>query len=235
MFNSYLYTKQQQKAKEKSFNMEKSVRQLEVQSQVRDKLLKKYKIRLAKKVVDLIENPVPINNRDRSPSPKYFGDSIMRQRPRDTKSRIHDAISHNTLLDLSPLIITNPDFRPRQKEKEIQLSMKFTPKDRFERLVDKYFSDNSFISTWEVSSQSTSPIRSKTKKLYYKTIETTALNVSPETCSKENSKALLRKISEESLKTITDENLGILAQEAMEKCRLRLKKDTRIVSVNRKV
>lgn len=233
MFNSYFHTKQAKKEKEKLNEIEKSARILEVQTQFRDKLLKKYKVRVAQKVVDLITHPVPIHNRDRSPTPKFLGDSVMRLRPRDTKARITDAMFHNTILDSAPLTITNPDFRPRHKEKEIQLHMKFTPRDRYERLVDKYFSDNQVIYTWELSPNSPSPIRSKTRKLYYKTLEEIALNASPEACSKDNSKVLLRKISEESLKTITNENLGILAQNAMEKCRLKPSKDSRHASINR--
>lgn len=72
------------------------------------------------------------------------------------------------------------------------------------------------------------------KKLYYKSIESIALNASPESCSKDNSRVLLRQISEESFFDAFNskdlETLGIVAQNALEKCKLRPSKDIRYTS-----
>lgn len=235
MFNSYQHSKYQKTENEKRIRLEKSAHMLEIREKVREKLLRKYKVRLAKKLVDIVNEPVPVHSFQRSVSPQFLGESMMRLKPRDSRARVNDALQQNTIYDHEPLHIQNPDFRPRHKEKEIHGQMKFTPKDRFERLLDKYFSDNPVIYTWEADGNTTSPIRSKTKKLYYKTLESVALKASPESSSKVNSKAFLQKIDESSCEEVLNDNekLGILAQNALEKCRLRPSKDSRHVSVNR--
>lgn len=235
MFNSYQHSKYQKTENEKKIRLEKSARLLEIQQKVRENLLKKYKIRLVKKLVDIVNDPVPVQSFQRSVSPQFLGESMMRLKPRDSRARVTDALQQNTIYDHEPLHIQNPDFRPRHKEKEIHAQMKFTPKDRFERLLDKYFTDNPVIYTWEADGNTVSPIRSKTKKLYYKTLESVALNVSPESSSKANSKAILSKINESQCEDVFNDNekLGILAQNALEKCRLRPSKEFRHVSVIR--
>lgn len=235
MYNSYLHSKYQKSENEKRIRLEKSAHLLDIQSKVREKLLKKYKIRIAQKLLDINNDPVPIHSYDRSVSPKFLGESNFRLKPKDTRARINDALQQNIIYDCEPLNVQSPDFRPRHKEKEIQGQMKFTPKDRFERLLDKYFSDNSLIYTWEADGNSMTPIKNKTKKLYYKTLESVALNVSPESCSKASSKAFLQKVSSNSFGDVINdsEKLGILAQNALEKCKLRPSKGFRYVSANR--
>ncbi|OMJ74041.1 hypothetical protein SteCoe_27127 [Stentor coeruleus] len=236
MYNSYLHNSKQKKSKALINEIEKSSRTLQVQQKMREKLLKKYKVRIIKRVFDLATNPVPIYNREQVQYSKYLGESRMRLKPRDSKARIHDAFSKNTIFDLQPIFSPTNDFRTRNKEKEIQAHMKFTPKDRFERLVDKWLSDKEIIYSWEVDrkSLSKSPIRNKIKKVYYKTVESAALNVSPEFYSKDTSLAHLHNISEESnwedLNVDTDEKIGILAQSALEKCKLRPSKPIRYKS-----
>jgi hypothetical protein len=109
--------------------------------------------------------------------------------------------------------------------------MKFTPKDRYERLAEKWAADKELISSWEVDTRSLSPIKNKQKKVYYKSIETVALKVSPEICDMDKSIRLLRNISEESANDenfVNDqEKLGILAQSALEKCKLKPIRDFR--------
>lgn len=145
MYNAYLHHKLLKKSKDNSFELQKSVRLIENQQKLREKLLQKYQIRIAKRVIDMAVDPVPINNRNLTKSPKLMGDSIMRLRPRDSKARIHDAQEKNNVLDSHP--ITNPvnNFRPRNKEKEIQVEMKFTPKDRYQRLAEKWEADKDII------------------------------------------------------------------------------------------
>ena len=235
MYNSYQHSKYQKSENEKRVRLEKSAHLLDFQSKVREKLLKRYKVRIAQKLVDIVNDPVPVQSYERSVSPKFLGEAMFRLKAKDTRARISDALQQNNIYDCEPLNIQSPDFRPRCKGKEIQGQMKFTPKDRFERLLDKYFSDNSVIYTWEPDANSLTPIRSRTKKLYYKTLESVALNVSPESCSKASSKAFLEKVSSNSCGDVINdcEKLGILAQNALEKCRLRPSKGFRYVSANR--
>lgn len=227
MYNSYLHSSKQKKSKALLNEIEKSARTLQVQQKMREKLLKKYKVRTIQRVFDLANDPVPIYIREQVQSPKYLGESSMRLKPRDSKARIHDALLKNTIFDLQPIFSPINEFRTRNKDKEIQAYMKFTPKDRYERLVDKWLSDKEIIYSWEVDkkSLSKSPIRNKTKKVYYKTVESAALNISPESYSKDTSLVHLHNISEESmwdeLNVDTDEKIGILAQSALEKCKLR--------------
>ncbi|OMJ72404.1 hypothetical protein SteCoe_29167 [Stentor coeruleus] len=233
MYNSYLHDIKQKKSKAVINEIEKSARTLQVQQKMRDKLLKKYKVRIVQRVFDLATDPVPIYNREQFQTPKYLGESSMRLKPRDSKARIDDALSKNTIFDLQPIFSPINEFRTRKKDKEIQAYMKFTPKDRYERLVDKWVSDKEIIYSWEINkkSLSKSPIRNKTKKVYYKTVESAALNVSPESCSKDTSLVHLHNVSEESiwedLNANTDEKIGILAQSALEKCKLRPSKAIR--------
>ena len=239
MYNAYVYHKVLKSTRDKKNELEKSARSFETQQRIREKLLKKYQIRLARRVVDLALDPVPINSRDRSKSPQYIGDSIMRLRPRDSKARINEALTQNTWLDSHPILNPISDFRPRNKGKEIQIDMKFTPKDRYQRLKDKYESDKEIIFTWEVSPNTVkkSAFPNKIKKLYYKSLEAAALKASPESSSKDNSRVLLHQISEESLfdniSKEASENLGIIAQNAMERCRLRPTRNIRYISATR--
>ena len=239
MYNAYLYHKLLKRETQYQSEMEKSARSFEAQQKIRDKLLKKYQVRMARRVIDLAVDPVPINTRALTKSPVFMGASIMRLRPRDSKARIHDAVSQNTWLDSHPSLNPISDFRPRHKEKEIQLDMKFTPKDRYERLADKWASDKEIIYSWEVTPEkkSKSSFPNKIKKLYYKSIETVALRASPEACSKDNSLVMLHQISEESLFENVDgeplEKLGALAQDAMERCKLRPVRNVRYVSARK--
>jgi hypothetical protein len=225
MYNSYVHQKRLKKNNDVVTDLEKSARVLELHLKLREKMLQKYKQHLAQRVIDLAVHPVPVYNREITKSPKFKGESIMRLRPRDSKARINDALIKNTILDPSPLPLHIINFRPRHKEKEIQADMKFTPKDRYERLIDKWVSDKEIIYSWAVTPNSKSQIKSTNKKLYYKTLETVALNVAPEACSKDNSMTMLRDISEESfveeLNGSNKEKLGIVAQNALEKCNLR--------------
>lgn len=237
MFNSYIHQRNQLKKKEQLIELEKSSKILKVQNEIREKLLKKYKYRIAHRVLDLANDPVPVYTKAQAKSEKLLGDSFMRLKPKDSKARIKEAIQHNTILDPEPLISNRTDFRPRKKQKEIQTDMKFTPKDRYQRLVDKWLAEKELISTWELSNEGGNTVKNKIKKLYYKTVETVALNVSPESCSKDNSRILLRQISEESFNDDSfvgdNEKLGILAHSALEKCMLRPHKDLRFISAER--
>lgn len=237
MFNSYLHYRNQLKKKEKLIELEKTSKILKVQHEIREKLLKKYKYRIAQRVLDLANDPVPVYTKAQVKSEKLLGESFMRLKPKDSKARIKEALQQNTILDSQPLRSNRTDFRPRKKEIEIQSDMKFTPKDRYQRLVDKWLAEKELISTWELSSDGGNTVKNKIKKLYYKTVETVALNVSPESCSKENSRIFLRHISEESLNDESfvgdNEKLGILAHSAMEKCMLRPHKNIRYVSAER--
>ncbi len=233
MYNSYIYSKKQLKVKNRNFEVEKSAKVIKIQQNTRDELLKKYKFRIAQRVLDLVSDPVPIFNKGQTRSQKLLGESFMRLKPKDSKARVQEAIIKHEVLDSQPLSFRQ-EFRPRKKDREIQTQMKFRPKDRYERLVDKWAEDKEIISSWEVDTRSLSPIKTKSKKLYYKSIETVALNVSPETCEKEKSIRLLRNISEESANDenfVNDqEKLGILAQSALEKCKLRPAREQRFAS-----
>lgn len=234
MYNSYIHHRNQLKKIEKLSELEKSSKILRVQHDIREKLLNKYKYRVAHRVLDLVNSPVPVYNKVQAKSQKLFGESFMRHKPKDSKARIQEALDQNTILDPQPLYSNRTDFRPRKKEREIQSNMKFTPRDRYQRLVDKWLSEKELITSWELSNDGSNTIRNKMKKVYYKTVETVALNVSPESCSKDNSRILLRQISEESFNDDCfvgdNEKLGILAHTALEKCKLRPDKGIRFSS-----
>jgi hypothetical protein len=233
MYNSYIHLKKQLKSKKSHFEAEKSAKILKVQQNMREELLKKYKFRIAQRVLDLVSDPVPIFNKGQAKSQKLLGESFMRLKPKDSKARVKEAVVKHEVLDPQPLSYRQ-EFRPRHKDREIQFDMKFKPKDRYERLVDKWVKDKEIISSWEVDTRSLSPIRTKCKKVYYKSIETVALNVSPETCEQDKSIRLLRNISEESVNDegfVNDqEKLGILAHSALEKCKLRPAREERFTS-----
>lgn len=230
MYSSYVYFNKLSKIKAKKFEDEKSAKVLKVQQNLREELLKKYKFRLAKRVLDLASEPIPVYNKEQAKSQKLLGESFIRLKPKDTKSRVKEAVLKHEVLDHEPLS-HRQEFRTRNKKREIQLDMKFTPKDRYERLAEKWAADKELISSWEVDTRSLSPIKNKQKKVYYKSIETVALKVSPEICDMDKSIRLLRNISEESANDenfVNDqEKLGILAQSALEKCKLKPIRDFR--------
>ena len=236
MYNAYLYDKLLKREQDQQSEIDKSARSFETQQKIRDKLLTKYKIRMAQRVIDLAIDPVPINTPDLIKSPQYKGDSVMRLRPRDSKARIHDAVLQNTWLDSHPILNPISDFRPRHKEKEIQIDMRYTPKDRYERLADKWATDKEIIFTWEATPENRkSPFPNKIKKLYFKSVETVALRSSPETCSRDASRAMINQTSEGNLGGMRgdQERLGTVAQEAMEKCKLRPVRNVRYISAKR--
>jgi hypothetical protein len=239
MYSAYLHNKLANRHRDQSIKIEKSARSIENQQKIREKLLKKYQIRLTRRVIDMAVDPVPVNSRELTKSPKLMGYSIMRLRPRDSKDRVNDAVSKNNLLDSHP--IPNPinEFRPRYKQKEIQADMKFTPKDRYQRLAEKWAMDKEIIYSWEINhSSDKTPFPNRVKKLYYKTIESVALGASPESYSKDNSRIMLRHVSEERLYDSFDgddtDKLAVLAQSALEKCKLRPSKESKYLSTKKK-
>ena len=66
MYSSYVYFNKLSKIKAKKFEDEKSAKVLKVQQNFREELLKKYKFRIAKRVLDLASEPVPIYNKEQA-------------------------------------------------------------------------------------------------------------------------------------------------------------------------
>ncbi|KRX03189.1 hypothetical protein PPERSA_07017 [Pseudocohnilembus persalinus] len=103
-----------------------------------------YKKRVENFVINMLENPVQINEyrapkaykiRDEFPE-KFIGDAqIYVKGFKHEKDRIKDAQKKWGDLDYFPnTIVANHTYRPREKQKEIQQDMKFTSKTSLERI-----------------------------------------------------------------------------------------------------
>ena len=229
MFNAYLSDKITNKAQVLDSQQRKHLKSISAQIKLRDRLVKRNKIRTEKRVIEMSSDPVPIHRHEYSVKfPEFKGECFFRHRPKDSKERVKDAEFTNTWLDTIPLLPTPHNFRPRIKDKEINQDMKFTPRDRYERVADAWINQQGIInSSWAVNSKQTSGRTTERfpntlRKSYYKTVESLALDIEPSNkilvLPLVKAKAFEKESVEEGS---TSRTLSQLAKEVMEKCKLK--------------
>lgn len=225
MFSAFYHDKLEKIQKEKASKQDKHLKSLSAQIQFREQLIENNRKRVEKRISDMASDPVPINRHEfRLNLCGFKGESFIRAKPKDSKERVRAAEQEGSWLDPIPLLSSPHDFRPRYKSKEINHYMKYTPKDRYERVLDTWvYQSNVLDHSWEVKEVkglvSPKVFPNTLKKSYYKTLETEALALPP----KVNKKTNLLEQDVESSKT--ERKLSDIAQEAMDKCKLRPLRD----------
>jgi hypothetical protein len=239
MFNAYVYNSITQKNKTEELRQTKHLKSISAQLQFREKLAKNNRKRIEKRVIEMSKNPIPVNLNEVSVAISEFkGESFIRHRPKDKQERLKDAEIKNTWLDTVPILPSPHNFRPRFKSKEVNPSMHFRPRDRYERVAEAWESQKNIINTsWEVKTtdNKSKSIGSKQfpntlKKSFYKTLESVALDLIPSI----KSSTLPQPIPNPIETLNTERKLSDLAKQAMEKCKLRpLKEEMRSVYTGR--
>jgi hypothetical protein len=241
MFNAYFYDQLTERARKAETDNKKHLKSLSAQLQFRDKLAVSNRKRVEKRIIDMSLDPVPINRHEQFMKfPAFKGESFIRSRPRDAKERIRDAELESKWLDTVPLLPSPHDFRPRLKGKEINPDMKYRPKDRYERVAEAWLSQDSIIDhTWEIKgldpkNEMPKVFPNTVKRSYYKTVESVALGL-----RKSEKTASLPHVTHDVSNDLpevskTERNITDIAQETMEKCRLKpLKEELRSVYTGR--
>ena len=247
MFNAFFHDQSSKKAQDVEQNKVKHLKSISAQIRFRDQLVTNNKKRVKQRVMDMSLDPVPINRHEISTKlPEFKGESFIRHRPKDAKQRIKDIEVSNTWLDTVPLLLPPHNFRPRLKEKEINLDMKYTPRDRYERVTDTWQSQRQFLdNSWEVKPADSSGsltgrnFPNTLRRSYYKTIESIALNISTPfrkavTSPHANDIGSDLAIAEVDDMQKNEKKLVDIAKEVMDKCKLRpLKEELRSVYTGR--
>ena len=222
MFSAFYHDKLEKLQKEKTSKQSKHLKSLSAQVQFREELVESNRKRVEKRIQQMAIEPVPINRHEFSLKlPGFKGESFIRAKPKDSRERVRAAEQEGSWLDPIPLLVAaQHDFRPRHKTKEINHYMKYTPKDRYERVLDTWVNQSNVLDhSWEVKEvkgvKSPRVFPNTLKKSYYKTIETEALGLQ----KMPSKKGILREQEIESSKT--ERKLCEIALEAMDKCRLR--------------
>ena len=217
MFNAFQHDKLLLQEEVKSKSHEVYLQSLTTQQRLREKLANKNRKRVQTRILQMSMDPVPICRKQYIlPLEDFKGAKFFRHRPKNSQERVEDAKVLNQWLDTVPILPSEPNFRPRYKSKEIHSDMKFTPKDRYERIKDTWQSQLGRLdSTWQVTPSSREAFPSALHRSYYKTVESIALG------ARRGSLNLAKMPPGEE----TDRSLAQVAQEVMEKCRLRPLKD----------
>lgn len=215
MFNAYQHEKQLTQAESISRAKEIYLKSLTNQEKIREKLVKKNRQRVQTRILQMSLDPVPISRKVYNlPFPELKGAEFFRHQPKNSQERILDAQYRNLWLDTVPLLPRQHEFRPRYKSKEIHSDMRFTPKDRYERVSDTWRSQHGTIeSSWELGNKSGEMFPNTLRKSYYKTVESVALDARTKTGTL--NLASLASGDE------TDRSLAQVAQDVMEKCKLK--------------
>lgn len=235
MFNVFMYDKQTNKAQTEVQEHKKHLKSISAQTKIREKLAKRNLLKIEKRIIQMSEDPVPISRKIYAVNlPNFKGEEFIRHRPKDTKERVKDAEIQNIWLDTIPLLPSPHNFRPRLKEKEINSDMKYRPRDRYERVAEAWESQRgSLNSSWWVNKEQSSNnsiigyvrFPNTLHKSYYKTIESVALDI-----PKNKNLSLPRVNSRNSEQDKSSEigqvrPLTQVAQELMEKCKLKPLRD----------
>lgn len=216
MFNVYTYEKSKIKAEVAEKEKREHEKSLLTSKQFRNQLVKNNQQR----VVQRIANMQPKHNTTRvSPTHytlNYKGEAFFRHQPRDSSERVAQQLEKNRWLDTVP----NPKplfkLRKRDKEREINPQLRFTPRDRYQRIADVWRYQKSLLeSTWKLDKAAAEKFPSVLNKHYYKTLETLAFNL------------------QSSLNTHELDNSQLLdvAKEALQRCNLRSPRGLRSVSI----
>lgn len=217
MFNAFQNEKLQHESVQKYKSQAATLHSQTLQRELRDKLSLKNRKRVKTRLLQMSKDPVPISRKLYTlPLHNFQGSEFFRHRPKNSQERVQAAEFHNQWLDTVPLLPSGPNFRPRYKSKELHCDMKFTPKDRYERIKDVWTSQLGRLdSSWQVSPTSREVFPSTLHRSYYKTVESIALD------GLIGSLNLAKMASGEE----TERSLAQVAQEVMDKCRLRPLKD----------
>jgi hypothetical protein len=225
MFNLFLHEKQSSQAASAALSHQQYLKSISAQLKLRNKLALSNRFRVQNRILQMSLSPVPIAHKDYSILiPDLKGERFFRHRPKNSQERVRDAEISNTWLDPVPLHQPQHDFRPRNKEKEIHSSMKFRPRDRYERVAETWLTQQGTVnSTWEVNERRTEKcvrFPNKLRKSYYKTVESVALNF---TLGREGKVVgdVKKETEEIGLEALGDRKLAEVAQEVMEKCKLK--------------
>lgn len=218
MFNAYTYEKAITKAEAAEKEGKKHEKALATSSQFRNRLVKDSQQRVVKRIVDMGIRPKPSATKA-SPTHStmnYKGEAFFRHKPRDSKERVAHHIEKNRWLDTVP----NPKplfkLRNRDREREINPQLRFTPRDRYQRISDVWCYQESLLeSTWKLDKSAAEKFPSVWNKSYYKTLETLAFNL------------------RSSLNThqLNESQLLDVAKEVLEKCNLRSPRRLRSISI----
>ncbi|CAG9320141.1 unnamed protein product [Blepharisma stoltei] len=189
MYNGYIHDREKQKEEAKLSNLKKVKKSLTAQIKMRAELVKSHQRRTEKRILEMAENPVPIPRIiSTARNYTYLGDPAFRFRPKNDEERIKDTLVKYQNLDPVPYNTFKFQFRQRLKTKEINPDLKFTPRDRYERIFDSLNQQKAILSnSWYISDKNN---QNETKngenvlpqhlhKTYYKTVESLALDVSP--------------------------------------------------------
>lgn len=231
MFNVFMHDKQISNAEVQAVEEKKHLKSISAQIKMREKLVKKNRLRTEKRIIEMSQDPVPISRKSYAMNlSTYQGEDFIRHRPKDSQERIKDAIIQNVWLDTVPLLPSPHIFRPRFKNKEIHFDMKYTPRDRYERVADTWESQRGTLnSSWHVTKKQGSDISyngptrfpNTLHKSYYKTIESVALEIPG---SKNFTLPRVRSrtsVQDKASDIIQVRTLAQVAQELMEKCKLK--------------
>ena len=92
MFNVYFHDIASQKAKTEELKQEKHLKSISAQIKFRDKLVRNNRKRIEKRVLEMSQDPIPINRHEISTKlPNFKGESFIRSRPKDAKQRIQES------------------------------------------------------------------------------------------------------------------------------------------------
>lgn len=218
MFNAFQHDKQLTQAESLSRAEETYIKSLSTQEKIREKLVKKNRQRVQMRILQMSLDPVPISRKVYSlPLTELKGSEFFRHQAKNSQERILEAQYKNRWLDTVPLLPRQHDFRPRYKSKEIHNDMRYTPKDRYERVSDTWKHQNGTLqSSWELSKKNNSGgemFPSTLRKSYYKTVESVALDARTRT-------GTLNLATLDSGDQ-TQRSLAQVAQDVMEKCKLK--------------
>lgn len=189
MYSVYLHDREKQKQKHHRENLIKVKKSVTAQIKLRSELVKNHQRRTEKRVIEMAYNPIPIYRTiSTARNTDYLGEPMFRLKPKNAHERIRDSLEKNQILDAIPnKNHSKIQFRDRLRFKEINPDLKFTPRDRYERISDSLLLNNTLLNTWMLPEKINKHSLSKHSDLtlpgeiknYYKTIESLVLDVSP--------------------------------------------------------
>jgi len=183
MFNVFKHEQLAKEAQKKTEQRAKQLKRQETQSKYREHLVKKHQRRVEQRFISMAVDPVTVNNPPSSVKTNNFvGEAVIRHQPNKIQ-RIEAASTQNQWLDTTPNPKPAFKLRQRQRQKELNGDMKYTPKNRYERIHDSWRYQKDFLNvSWmdkysENTTQSAFPNRNN--RTYFKTVQTIANNASP--------------------------------------------------------
>ena len=176
MFNGYTHLSREKIEEIAENTANRLLKQRENSRKKREKLIMQHHKTLAKRIVSVTVDPVARKDQVSISKPEPRG---FRFTARDSKERVNDILRKHSWLDTVPINRFQSVPRDRERSKEIQKDLKFTPRSRFLRIKETWGSQNSIVDTsWTIGKSKVDPFPCKNPPLYYKTLETLALDSS---------------------------------------------------------